>query len=91
MIRGITCTHIQSVWNHSGPSEVPLFRKPGTGQEFFLAVSYSKPALARHSGVRRSAKNVVGAGQSTQWDEIFFDLEDLEDFFDVISPREEKS
>ena len=47
-------------------------------------------SLARHSGVR-SAKNVVGAGQSTQWDEIFFDLEDLEDFFDVISPREEKS
>ena len=31
--------------------------------------------LARHSGVRRSAKNIVGAGQSTQWDEIFFDLE----------------
>ena len=41
MIRGITWTHIQSVWNHSGP----LFRKPVTGQELFFAVSYSKPAL----------------------------------------------
>ncbi len=47
MIRGITWTHIQSVWNHSGPSEPgPLFRKPGTGQELFFAVSYCKPALA---------------------------------------------
>ena len=42
MIRGITWTHIQSVWNHSGPSEVPLFRKP-----ISFAVSYSKPALAK--------------------------------------------
>ena len=25
MIRGITWTHIQSIWNHSGPSEVPFF------------------------------------------------------------------
>ena len=29
----------------SGPSEVPLLLKPVTGQEMFLAVSYSKPAL----------------------------------------------
>ena len=47
MIREITWTHIQSVWNHSGPSEVPsLFRKPVAGQELFFAASYSKPALA---------------------------------------------
>jgi hypothetical protein len=32
MISGITWTHIQSVWNHSGP----LFRKPVTGQELFF-------------------------------------------------------
>ena len=30
MIRGITGTHIQSVWNHSGPSEVPY-----SGQKLF--------------------------------------------------------
>ena len=24
MIRGITCTHIQSVWNHSGPQKSPI-------------------------------------------------------------------
>ena len=37
MIRGITWTHIQSVWNHSDPSKVPyLFRKPVTGQKLFL-------------------------------------------------------
>ena len=45
MIRGIPWTHIQSVWNHSGPSEVPYSAKPVTGQELFFAVSYSKPAL----------------------------------------------
>ena len=42
MIRGITWTHIQSVWNHSGPSEEPY---SATSQDFF-ADYYSKPALA---------------------------------------------
>ena len=37
--------HLGSVWYHSEPSEGPLFPKPVTGQELFLAVSYSKPAL----------------------------------------------
>ena len=41
MIRGVTWTDIQSVWNPSGPSEVPY---SATGQDFF-PVSYSKPAL----------------------------------------------
>ena len=47
MIRGITWTDTQSVWNHSGPSDVPYSAKPVTGQELFLlfAVSYNKPAL----------------------------------------------
>ena len=37
MIRGITWTHIQSAWNHSGPSEVPqVFCKPVTGHELFF-------------------------------------------------------
>ena len=37
MIRGIIWTHIQSAWNHSGPSEVPyVFRKPVTGDELFF-------------------------------------------------------
>ena len=36
MIRGITLTHIQSVWNHSDPSISPLFCKPVIGQELFL-------------------------------------------------------
>jgi hypothetical protein len=40
MIMAITWTHLESVWNPSGPSEVPV-----TGQELFFAVSYSKPAL----------------------------------------------
>ena len=36
MISRITWTHMQSVWNHSGPSEVPyVFRKQVTGQELF--------------------------------------------------------
>ena len=38
---GITWTHLESVWNPSGPSEVPY----STNQELFFAVSYSKPAL----------------------------------------------
>ena len=46
MISGITWTHIQSVWNHSGSSEGPYSTKPVTGQELFFAVSYNKPALA---------------------------------------------
>ena len=44
MIRGITWTHIQSVWNHSGPSEVPYSTNQSLVRNFF-AVSYSKPAL----------------------------------------------
>ena len=42
-------THLESVWNPSGPSEFrgPLLLKPVTGQELFFAVSYSKPALAK--------------------------------------------
>ena len=44
MIIGIT--HLESVWNRLGPSEVPyLLHKPVTGQELFFAISYSKPAL----------------------------------------------
>ena len=46
MILGITWTHLESVWNPSRPSEVPLvLHKPVTGQELFFAVSYSKPPL----------------------------------------------
>ena len=29
-------TQLESVWNHSGPSKVPLFHKPVTGQVLFL-------------------------------------------------------
>ena len=36
----ITWAHLESVWNPSGPSEVPL-HKPVTGQELFCAVSYA--------------------------------------------------
>ena len=35
MIRGITWTHIQSVWNHSGPSEVPYSAKQSLVRNFF--------------------------------------------------------
>ena len=45
MIMGLTWTHLESLWNPSGPSEVPLLYKPVTGQELFFAISYSKPAL----------------------------------------------
>ena len=48
MIMGITWTHLESVWNPSGPSEVPLLLKPVTGQELFFTVSYSKLALDIH-------------------------------------------
>jgi hypothetical protein len=44
MIMGIT--HLESVWNPSGPSEVPYSSNQYlTVQELFFAVSYSKPAL----------------------------------------------
>ena len=46
MIRGITWTHIQSIWNHSGPSEVPYSANQYSNWSgTFFAVSYSKPAL----------------------------------------------
>ena len=62
MIRGIIWTHIQSGWNHSGPSEQicfrgPLFCKPVTGQGLFCCflqqtgsnTNYNQPnTLARH-------------------------------------------
>ena len=34
--------HLGSVWYHSESSEGPYFSKPVTGQELFLAVSYSR-------------------------------------------------
>ena len=37
--RGITWTRMQSVWNPSGPSEVPY--SINHGQELFFAISYS--------------------------------------------------
>ena len=44
MIKGVTWTRIQSVWNYSGPSEVPYSEKwSGT----FFAISYSKLALVQ--------------------------------------------
>ena len=42
LIRGIIWTHIQSVWNHSGPV---------TGQELFVAVSYSKRAIVEQDPI----------------------------------------
>ena len=56
MIMGITWTHLKSVWNPSGSSDVPYSSKPITGQELFLAVSYSKPALATTTGEQNSAQ-----------------------------------
>ena len=41
MFMGITWTHLESVWNPSGP----LLHKAVTDQELFFVVSYSKPAL----------------------------------------------
>jgi hypothetical protein len=45
MIMGLTWTHLESLSNPSGPSEVPLLYEPVTGQELFFAISYSKPVL----------------------------------------------
>ena len=42
MIMGTTKTHFESVWNPSGPSEVP---SSVTGQELPFVTSYNKPAL----------------------------------------------
>ena len=42
-----------SILYPSGPSEVPYFHKPVTGQELFLAVSYSKPALVIECPITR--------------------------------------
>ena len=44
MIGGITWTHTISLESFRS-FRVPLFYKPVTGEELFLAVSYSKPAL----------------------------------------------
>ena len=45
MISGITWTHIQSFWNHSGPLEVP-YSANSNWSGIFFPVSYSKLALA---------------------------------------------
>ena len=44
---GITWTHLESVWNPSNPSEIPVYSTNQyiAGQELFFAVSYSKLAL----------------------------------------------
>ena len=47
----ITLTHLKSVWNLLGPSEVPYSTKQVTGQELFFAVSFSKLVL---EGIRNS-------------------------------------
>ena len=44
MTMGITQTHLESVWNPSGLSEVPIPQTSNWSGTFF-AVSYSKPAL----------------------------------------------
>ena len=50
MIMAVTYTHLESVWNPSGPSEVPyLLLKLVTSQELFFVVSYIKPALVHTS------------------------------------------
>ena len=41
-MRGITWTHKQSVWNHSGPSEVPYSSKPVTKADLELETSSLK-------------------------------------------------
>ena len=54
MIKGITWTHIQSVWNYSGPSEVPYFPNQLLVMNFFV-VFYNKPALKHYS--KKNFKN----------------------------------
>ena len=49
MLKEITSTHIQSVWNHSDPLEVPYSANLQLVRIFF-AVSYSKPALIIKKG-----------------------------------------
>ena len=61
MIRGmgITWTHIQSVWNHSGPSEGP-YSANQTGQELFFAVSYGKrPLVSEMNITKKMTSNVI--------------------------------
>jgi hypothetical protein len=40
-------THLESVWNPSGHSEVPYVLLKLVTQELFFAVSYSKPGLTK--------------------------------------------
>ena len=53
MISGITWTHIKSVWNHSGPLEVPYFANQNWSGTFF-AVSHSKPAVFEVTNLTKS-------------------------------------
>ena len=59
MIMGITWAHLESVWNPSGPLEVPLLHKPVTGQELSFAFSYSKLALVIFQIKKISTHNMV--------------------------------
>ena len=46
MIKEVTHAHLGPIWYQTEPSDVPLFPKPVSGLGLFLAVSYSKQALA---------------------------------------------
>ena len=44
MVKGVTHAHLQPIWHHSEPSNVPYFPNQFIGWDFF-AISYSKTAL----------------------------------------------
>ena len=62
--------HPGSILYHLESSDVPLFHKPVTGQDFFFAVSYSKLALVEifNGKVRRSRNRKNNRGNSDSSD-----------------------
>ena len=49
MIKGVTHTHLGSIWYHSEPSDVPYSPNQFLGWDFF-ATFYSKTALVSRPG-----------------------------------------
>ena len=48
---GITSTHLESVWNLSGPSDA-LILQTNNWSGFFFEISYSQPALTTKESTR---------------------------------------
>ena len=64
MMKGVTQTHLESIWNHSEPSEVTysqicLFHKPVTDRELFLEERYAEAALEEKQANLKFYKSMI--------------------------------